>query len=153
MDECGCKIEAEQATNQEEIYKVIKDATIIIATGKAGVELISKETLMKLKGKKIIADINAIPPLGVSELKPKHDLREVAPDVYGIGALAVGELKYNLEQGILIDAKNSAKGLFDYNYAFERARKLLEKEKNKRSLTFAKEIKSPSLTINSKGMF
>ena len=107
-----------------------------------------KETLIKLKGKRLIADINAVPPLGVAGLKSKHDLIEIAPDIYGIGALAIGDLKYRLEQRMFTDAQKSGKGVFDYNYAFGLAKKMLEEP-----LISTIEIKSPRLTISPQGKF
>lgn len=149
-EEYGVEIEGIQASNQDEVYDAIKNSTIIIATGKAGIELISKETLAKLEGTKLIADINAFPPLGVAGIKPKHDMNEIRQDIYGIGALTVGDLKYRLEQEILTDAQEKDKGVFNYDYAFEKARNLLEEEKND-VFTTTSEIKSPRLTINLKG--
>ena len=147
-DEGQFKIKGIQAANQEEVYEAINDATIIFTAGKAGLELISKETLMKLKGKKLFADINAVPPPGVAGLKPKHDLFEIATNIYGIGALAIGDLKYRLEQKMLNDAQKSGKRVFDYKYAFQGAKKLLEEP-----IISSIEIKSPRLTISPKGKF
>jgi methylene-tetrahydromethanopterin dehydrogenase len=148
-DECGIKITGIQVSNQEEVYEGIKDCPIIITTGKAGVELISKETLKKLEGTRLITDINAVPPPGVAGLKPKYDLRKLLPDIYGIGALVVGDLKYRLEHEILDDAQKKEKGVFDYNYAFEKARKLLGVDSGF-SFTVS-ELKSPRLTLSLKG--
>jgi methylene-tetrahydromethanopterin dehydrogenase len=147
-EECGFQIEGIQASNQEEVYEGIKDCPVIITTGKAGVELISKETLQKLEGPRLVADINAVPPPGVAGLKPKYDLRKLVADTYGIGALAVGDLKYRLEQEILTDAQTIDKGVFDFNYAFEKARKLLDAERSSFDLS---ELKSPRLTLSLKG--
>ena len=149
-EEYGVKIEGIQASTEDEVYDAIKDSAIIVATGKAGIELISKETLAKLEGTKIIADTNAFPPLGVAGIKPKHDMNEISQAVYGIGALAIGDLKYRLEQKILSDAQEKEKGVFNYDYAFQKARELLEKEKNGILVTTA-ELTSPRLTINLKG--
>ncbi len=46
---------------------------------------------------KIVADINAIKPLGVEGLAPNDDSIELKPGVYGIGALAIGKLKIKTE--------------------------------------------------------
>ena len=55
---------------------------------------------------------------------PKNE--EIFPGIYGIGALAIGRLKSDIEASILKEAANT-KGnkVFDYNYAFEIAKKLI----------------------------
>jgi len=147
--ECGIKIEGIQAATQEEVYQAVKDATLIIATGAPGTEIISGETLSKLRERKVIVDVNAVPPMGVSGLKPKDDLKEIAPDMYGIGALIVGDLKYRLEREILADARREGKGVFSYSYALERARRLLEETKAGAPLVSAADIrKTPPIFIN-----
>lgn len=143
------KIEGIQAATQEEIYQAIKDAALVICTGSPGTEIISRDTLTKLKGRKVIVDANAVPPLGVSELRPKDDLKEIASGIYGIGALVVGNLKYRLEREILTDAQREGKGVFDYNYALDRAKKLLEETKAESPLVSAEEIrKIPPIFMN-----
>ncbi len=69
-----------------------------------------------------------MPPYGIEGLRPKNNNEEIYPGIFGIGALALGRLKSNSEASILKEAANK-KGLkiFDYNYAFEVAKKLLSK--------------------------
>ena len=119
------------APNDEEKLEIIKDADIIWALATAGVQILSKELMLKLKSK-IVIDINLVPPYGIEGLKPKDNDKEIYPSIFGIGALALGRLKSNIEANILKDASNTkGKKVFDYNYAFEQAKKIL----------FGKEIK------------
>ena len=95
----------------------------------AGVEILSEDLMQRFKSKKIVVDINLVPPYGIEGIKPKHKNEEIYPGIFGIGAMALGRLKSNSEGQILKEAANM-KGLkvFDYNYAFEVAKKLLLKE-------------------------
>jgi len=127
-EEAKTEIKGVKASTPEEIYEVVKDAHIILAAGAAGVMLMPKTVVEKLKGVKVVADVNAVPPPGVEGLKPKHSLKEIAPTIYGIGALAVGQLKNRVEREILVTARTAGKGIFDYNYAFTVAQKLLEEK-------------------------
>ena len=148
LDKHGVRVGGIQAADQEEVYQAIKDATIILVTGAPGVELISEETLMRLKGKKVIVDVNAVPPAGVAGLKPKDDLSEIAPGIYGIGALVVGDLKYRLEREILADARKAGKGVFSYNYALEKAKRLLEAKTGVPLISAAEITRSPPFFIS-----
>lgn len=114
------------ATNNEERFEIIKDADIIWSVAKAGVQMISKKIMNKLPPNKIVVDINLVPPYGIEGLKPEHNNEEIYPGIYGIGALNIGRLKYKVESKIFQDATNTrGKKIFDYNYAFETAQKLL----------------------------
>jgi len=128
-EEEGVVVKAVQASNPDEIYEIAKDKEVILTTGRAGVRLIPKEVLDKLKGVKVMADVNAVEPTGIAQLKPTYDMKEIAPGIFGIGALPIGDLKYRLEKKILEDAKTASKGIFDYRYAFENVKSLLVEHK------------------------
>jgi len=82
-----------------------------------------------------VADINAIPPLGVEGLKSNAEGEEVLPNVFGLGALAIGKLKIKVEAELIKRAAEEPKGIFDYKVAYEIAKKrVIEKlEKKKMS--------------------
>jgi methylene-tetrahydromethanopterin dehydrogenase len=73
----------------------------------------------------IVADINAIPPLGAEGLDSDADGKEIPPHVFGIGALAVGKLKNKVETELIRKAAEEPKGIFDYKIAFEIAKKAI----------------------------
>ncbi|MFX0031836.1 MAG: methylene-tetrahydromethanopterin dehydrogenase N-terminal domain-containing protein [Candidatus Hodarchaeota archaeon] len=124
----GEKIIGLFAPELEQRFEIAKDALIIWSLAAAGVEILSVEWMQKLKGKKIVVDINLVPPYGIEGIKPKHKNDEIYPGIFCIGALALGALKANTESQILKEASKT-KGLqiFDYNYAFEVASGLLKK--------------------------
>jgi len=119
-----------QGSNQEEIYEASKDADAIIATGMAGVQLITKETLERLNKCKVVADINAVPPLGVEGLDVLDDKKEFMPGILGIGALAIGDLKLKTEKTALERIKGT-KGVFSFEDAYSIAREILLKQKER----------------------
>ncbi|TFG07689.1 MAG: hypothetical protein EU539_04230 [Promethearchaeota archaeon] len=126
--ENATKITGVFAPELDQRFKVANDADIIWSLAAAGIEILPEEYMKKLEGKKIVVDINLVPPYGIEGIKPKHKNDEIYPGIFGIGALALGRLKSNSEGEILKEAANT-KGskIFDYNYAFEVAQKLLSK--------------------------
>ncbi|TKJ23213.1 MAG: hypothetical protein CEE43_03515 [Promethearchaeota archaeon Loki_b32] len=113
------------APDDEKKLEIINNADIIWSLAAAGVQILSKELMDKLKNK-IVIDINLVPPYGIEGLKPKDNNKEIYPTIFGIGALALGRLKSNIEANILKEASTTkGKKVFDYNYAFEQAKKLL----------------------------
>ena len=56
-------------------------------------------------------------------------MREIAPGIFGIGALIIGRLKHKVEKEILKEARISGKGeVYNYNYAIQIARKILKEK-------------------------
>jgi hypothetical protein len=54
-------------------------------------------------------------------------MREIMPGIYCIGALAIGRLKHEVEIEMLKEVRKIGKGTYNYNFALELARKLLQK--------------------------
>jgi len=125
VGENGAKIIGVFAPNDEKKLDVMKNADIIWSLAAAGIQILSKELMGTLKNK-IVVDINLVPPYGIEGLKPTDDNKEIYPGIFGIGALALGRLKSNIEAHILKEASNTrGKKKFDYNYAFKKAKKIL----------------------------
>lgn len=121
-------VEGIQVTTPEEIHELINDATLIFAVGAPGVQLVSLEQLQAVLGTKILLDVNAVPPSGVESLNPTDDLRELIPDTYGIGALAIGDLKLKVQRQMLQEARKKAQGIYDDKAALNIAREILEEQ-------------------------
>jgi methylene-tetrahydromethanopterin dehydrogenase len=125
----GADVEGVFAPTPEKKVEVINDSDVILCASVAGVRIITKDILNEVKFVKVIADVNAVPPLGVEGMKLEDDMREFAPGIFGIGPLTIGRLKYKLEREILREARRNGKGtVYNYNYAMELARKILKGE-------------------------
>ena len=125
----GVNVEGVFAPTPDKKAEVIKKADVIFCASVAGVRIVTKEMLSEVKLVKVIADVNAVPPLGVEGMKLNDDMREFAPGIFGIGPLTIGRLKYKLEREILREARRNGKGtVYNYNYAMELARKILKGE-------------------------
>jgi methylene-tetrahydromethanopterin dehydrogenase len=97
------KVEARAAATEEELRALSAPADVLLATGPAGVQLLSRRTLELLRGPKIVVDVNAAPPAGIEGLGPQIDGAEIGPGLHGIGALAIGTLKNKVESSLLKD--------------------------------------------------
>lgn len=114
-----------RASNPDEIGKSIEDADIVLSAGAAGVQLLSLD-ILKERGKrcKIVADVNAVPPLGIEGLKSTADNVEFLPGIWGIGALPIGTFKNQVEAQLFKRAVEALKGIFDYKIAYEIAKSM-----------------------------
>ena len=130
----GAEVQGVFAPTPAKKLEILKKAEVIFCAGTRGVRVIEKKLLQKLRLLKVMADINAIPPLGIEGIKLKDDMREIMPGIFGIGALTIGKLKHNVEKEMLREVRRNGKGTYNYNFALELARKLLKKEIRKTTL-------------------
>jgi hypothetical protein len=130
----GQRVQSVEAQTSEEVGKAIENAEIILSAGAAGTQLLPLAVL-KDHGKKckVVADINAIPPLGVEGLDSNSDGKEMLPGILGVGALAIGKLKNKVEVALIKRAAEEPKGIFDFKTAYEIAKKtVVEKFEEKK---------------------
>jgi hypothetical protein len=84
------RVRGVEAKTSEEVGKAIEKTEIVLSAGAAGIQLLPLDVLRELgRNCKIVADVNAIPPLGVEGLKLETDGEEILLNIFGIGALAI----------------------------------------------------------------
>jgi methylene-tetrahydromethanopterin dehydrogenase len=124
----SARVKVVEVSKPEQTLAAIKDSEIVLAAGAGGIQLLSKADLDKSPTCRIVADINAIKPLGVEGLGVNDDSLEMKPGVYGIGALAIGKLKIKTETEMIKRATAEPQGLFDYAIAYEIAKAAILKK-------------------------
>jgi hypothetical protein len=110
------RVKVVEVTTPEQTAEAVKDAEIVLSAGAGGIQLLSQVQIGA--SCKIVADINAIKPLGVEGLGSNDDGKEIKPGVFGIGALAIGKLKIKTETEMIKRATAESQGLFDYSIAY-----------------------------------
>jgi hypothetical protein len=108
-----------EVTKPEQTASAVKNAEIILSAGAGGIQLLSADDLKKAPKCKVVADINAIKPVGVEGLESNDDGKEIKPGVFGIGALAIGKLKIKIETDMIKRATEAPQGIFDYSIAYD----------------------------------
>ncbi|MGZ8095336.1 MAG: NAD(P)-dependent methylenetetrahydromethanopterin dehydrogenase [Methylosarcina sp.] len=127
----GCALKGAVASSDAEKAELIVKADIIFCTAKAGVQVLNADVLKEAGQLKIAADINAVPPLGIEGIKRSHfgeplGLSVKAPGAVGIGALAVGNVKYQLQNSLLRLMLETEEPVYlDFRNAFSKAREIL----------------------------
>lgn len=108
----------------------IKTADVVFATGAAGIELLSAALIAAAPQLKVAADVNAVPPAGIAGVDALHDsvpLPSSAIGAVGIGALAIGNIKYQAQSRLLKQMVESNKPVYlRFEHAFEVAREYLK---------------------------
>ena len=108
----------------------IKTADIVFATGAAGIELLSAELIASAPQLKVVADVNAVPPAGIAGVDAFDNGKPIAGSIsgaVGIGALAIGNIKYQAQSRLLKRMLESEKPLYlHFEHAFEVAREFIK---------------------------
>ena len=114
-------------TTEQAKQQVLANADLVICAAAAGVQVISQGHLQVAKKLKVLADVNAVPPLAVQGLAVDSDGVVIeGSQAFGIGALAIGQLKYITQQQLLKDMLIAEKPqVLEFMSAFKLARELL----------------------------
>ena len=106
--------------------KMSENADIILCAAKAGAEALLKKHFSSAKNLKIVSDVNAVPPPGVEGLEVNFNGDAIrGTKIYGIGALAVGQIKAQVQHKLLKLMCESGKPVFlDFREAFKIAEQL-----------------------------
>ena len=106
---------------------ILSDVDVVFNTGAAGIQLMDDNLVKASSQIKICADVNAVPPSGIAGVEANDDvvkMENASNDCYGIGALAIGNIKYKSQHDCLKLMYTSDKPVFlHFEHAFEFAQK------------------------------
>ncbi|MCX4192194.1 NAD(P)-dependent methylenetetrahydromethanopterin dehydrogenase [Methylophaga sp. OBS1] len=127
----GVDLRGTTAASDADKARLLANADVVFCTAKAGIQVLNASVLEDAKKLKVAGDVNAVSPLGIEGIKMMDfgaplELAKNSPNAVGIGALAVGDIKYKLQQALLRETLESEKPVYlDFRNAFEGARKLV----------------------------
>ena len=110
------------------IGEVTKSADVILAAVAAGVQVISEEHIKSASALKVVADVNAVPPSGIAGLDAMDDCKAIegsGSGAIGIGALVIGNVKYQTQNRLLQEMRAADKPVFlHFEHAFGMAKEI-----------------------------
>lgn len=98
----GCELEGVSGRSADEVRAAVAEADVVLGTAAAGVQVLDEAGRRAARRLLVAADVNAVPPEGIAGVgvmdagKPLPDSKAV-----GIGALAVGNVKYQVQHRLL----------------------------------------------------
>lgn len=123
----GAKTEPVDASSEQSKMGIIPHIDVVLATAKAGVRVLSQKELVHAKKLLVAADVNAVPPAGIEGVGIMDDgvpFSAGSGKAVGIGALAIGDVKYQVQRKLFEAMLNADKPLYlDFRDAFALARK------------------------------
>lgn len=95
-------LQACSGLHPEDVLSALQRCDVVLATAAAGVRVLSLTQLQQAPSVLIAADLNAVPPSGIEGLGPLDDGVPLGGgQAVGIGALAIGNVKYQVQQQLL----------------------------------------------------
>jgi methylene-tetrahydromethanopterin dehydrogenase len=114
-------------TTEEQKAELAQGADIIFSAGPAGRQILSLAQITPAQDLKVAADVNAVPPLGIEGIGVKDNGAPIeGTNAVGIGALAIGDVKYKTETGLFKEMIHSDKPVYlDFRAAYRLAQDLV----------------------------
>jgi len=105
--------------------KILHESNVALCAAAAGVQVITLAQMAGSPALKVVADVNAVPPAGAEGVEVTADGVEIdGTNAYGIGALAIGRVKYETQHALLKQMLASDGPVYlDFMAAFEAARR------------------------------
>ncbi len=122
----GVDVEVADGSTAQGRRAILGGVEIALCAAKAGVRVLEAADVAAAPKLRIAADVNAVPPLGVEGVELFANGAPLGPHgALGIGALAIGNVKYRTDSGLFKQMTDSAKPLkLDFRQAFALARTL-----------------------------
>ena len=127
----GVKMFGADSSTDDKVMEFLTESHVVIGAAKAGIQVLSKKQLDQATNLRVAADANAVPPLGIEGVGV-HDmgieLSNTPQKAVGLGALAIGDVKYKVHFMMFEMMKNTDTPLYlDHERAFEVAREIAAK--------------------------
>jgi methylene-tetrahydromethanopterin dehydrogenase len=127
----GSTLKGACAGSEADKTKLVANVDIVFCAAKAGIQVLSSTVLKEARQLKVAGDVNAVPPLGIEGIKRSDSGAPLihainAEGAVGVGALAVGNVKYQLQNEMLKLMLETDKPLYlDFREAFNKARDIV----------------------------
>lgn len=97
----GVRVSPAEATDAEGVRRALEGAYAAIATGAAGVRLLPEKVWVGRPTLRVLAGVNAVPPLGIEGIEPAWD-GEVKDGKIIFGAYGIGGLKTKIHRACIL---------------------------------------------------
>ncbi len=122
----GVNIPWVSAQSDDGKRSALESAEVVICAAKAGIRILTSDMLENAAAMKVAVDVNAVPPSGIEGIGPRDANVALPGGAVGIGALAVGDIKYKVQSDLLKYMQKADEAvILDFPDAFRRARELL----------------------------
>jgi len=129
----GVTLKGASVADAQALRAAIADADVLLSCAAAGQQAVPADALSAATRLKVAADLNAVPPEGIAGVGVSDDAKPLAgTSAVGIGALAVGNVKYQTQQRLLQQMHEAPSALvLSFPEAFATARAFIAEKAGK----------------------
>ena len=126
--EYGADLTGIKGEANDMIDGIVQMADVVLACAAAGIQVINEEHIKSADNLKVAADVNAVPPSGIYGLDLMGACEPIkdSKNAFGIGALAIGNVKYQTQHRMLKEMHDRDEPIYlHFERAFEVAREVV----------------------------
>lgn len=97
-DRFGLEATPLEVRDDQAAAQALEGAQVVLTTGAAGIQLVKKDLWVSNPTVEVLADVNAVPPLGIEGIKATDNGKEREGKI-AFGALGIGGLKMKIHRG------------------------------------------------------
>ncbi len=127
--EYGADLTGIKGEANDMIDGIVQMADVVLACAAAGVQVINEDHIKSADNLKVAADVNAVPPSGIYGLDLMGACEPIkgSKNAFGIGALAIGNVKYQTQHRMLQEMHDRDEPIYlHFERAFEIAREVVK---------------------------
>lgn len=111
----------------EHLRASLANIDVVLSCTPAGIQSLSSEDIQFAPALKIAADLNAVSPTGIEGVSMMSDCVPISgTQAVGIGALVIGNVKYQTQHQLLVDMHDAPKAVYlSFPEAYAKARAIL----------------------------
>ncbi|RCX30221.1 NAD(P)-dependent methylenetetrahydromethanopterin dehydrogenase [Thioalbus denitrificans] len=125
----GVRLQGGDGSGADAIAALLADAEVVFSAARAGVQVLDSGLLAGAGRLEVACDVNAVPPAGIAGVAAGADGEPLAGTprgAAGLGALAVGNIKYRTQQALLQRLRGGEAVDLHFGQALEVARGLCD---------------------------
>lgn len=123
----GVQLEGVSGHTADELRAALADADVVMGVAAAGVQVMTEDDRAFARRMLVAADVNAVPPEGLAGVGVMDGGKPIpGTAAVGIGALAIGDIKYQVQHRLLQRMREAEKAVsYSFADAFAVAREVL----------------------------
>jgi methylene-tetrahydromethanopterin dehydrogenase len=108
----GVTLQGVSGSDRAAVRGSLATADVVLGCAAAGVQVLSADDLAAAQRLLVAADLNAVPPEGIAGVGVMDDAKPLGSGAaLGIGALAIGNIKYQTQHRLLVQMRESEKAV------------------------------------------
>lgn len=108
----GVTLQGVSGRDRAAVHASLGAADVVLGCAAAGVQVLAADDLAAAPRLQVAADLNAVPPEGIAGVGVMDNAKPIAgTQALGIGALAVGNVKYQTQHRLLVQMREAEKAV------------------------------------------